>query len=164
MPNKLVAEIQDRSGDKGSTSLWLPDAATIANVTTFAVAWATALNDIITGKILGIWLYNLLSVAPLTDNTLQPAADVEHAAKFKFRTVNNKPVMVILPAVDEDVIAAYSSDELDQSDTQTAAFIAAMTSGIAVTGGTIAPCDVGEGSIAAVVFARESFKNSGKRG
>jgi hypothetical protein len=164
MPNKLIAEIGDRSGDKGSTSLWLPDGASVANATTFAVAWATALNNIISGKILGVWLLNLISPTPLTDNTMQSIADVEHVAKFKFRTVNNKEVLVNLPAVDEDVIAAYSSDELDQADPQTAAFIAAMTSGLAVTGGTIAPCDVGEGSIASVVFARESFRNSGKRG
>jgi hypothetical protein len=164
MAHKLIAEIQDRSGDKGSTSLWLPDGATIANVTTFAVAWATALNNIITGKILGVWLFNLISTVTITDNTLQPAADVEHTAKFKFRTVQGKDVLINLPAVDEDVIAAYSSDELDQADPQTAAFIAAMESGLAVTGGTIQPCDVGEGSIATVVFARESFKNSGKRG
>lgn len=163
MPNKLIAEISDRSGDKGSTSLWLPDAASIANVTTFAVAWATALNNIIMGKITGVWLLNLISPNPLTDNTLQANSDVEHMAKFKFRTVNNKPVMCNLPAVDEDVIAAYSSDELDQSDPQTAAFIDAMIAGIAVTGGTISPCDVGEGSIAGVVFAREAFKNSGKK-
>jgi hypothetical protein len=164
MAHKLIAEIQDRSGDKGSTSLWLPSGASIANITTFCVAWATALNNIITGKILGIWLFNLVSPTPLTDNTLQSIADVEHVAKFKFRTILGRDVLINLPAVDEDVVAAYSSDELDQADPQTAAFIAAMLSGIAVTGGTIAPCDIGEGSLANVIFARESFRNSGKRG
>lgn len=161
---KLVAEIEDRSGDKGSTSLWMPDAATLANITTFAVAWATALNDIITGKILGVWLFKQLSTVTITDNTLQDAADVEHVAKFKFRTVNGIDLICNIPAVDEDVIAAYSSDELDLADPQVAAFTTAMTDGISVTGGTIQPCDVGEGNIAQVIFGRESFKNSGKRG
>jgi hypothetical protein len=52
---------------------------------------------------------------------------------------------------------------LNQAETNVAAFIAAMETGIAVTGGTISPCDIGESSIVDTVFAREAFKNSGAR-
>jgi hypothetical protein len=163
MAVEIIATVVDRSGDTATTSVKV-NAGTIAALTTFAATWATALNDLISGAIRSVVAYVILEgVGLLTDNAMQDASDVEHVAKFRFRTLTGTHVSLNIPAVDEDVIAAYSSDELDQADPQTAALIAAMISGISVTGGTIQPCDIGESSVLSVEFAREAFKNSGNR-
>jgi len=163
MPIEVVTTIEDRSGDKATTSVHVLDASTIANLATFAPAWATALNLVIFGKIISMAAILRPSMGSLSNNTATSESDVEHVGKFVFRAQNGVRVECNIPALDEDAVAAYGSDELDQSDTNIAAFIAAMETGISVTGGTISPCDNGESSIALTVFAREAFKNSGKR-
>lgn len=163
MPIEIITTIEDRSGDKATTSVYVLDASTVANLNTFAPAWATALNNFIFGKILSMIALILPTITGLTNNTLLDSSDVEHKGKFVFRAQNGIKLECNIPALDEAVVSAYSSDTLDQTNTEVAAFIAAMETGITVTGGTISPCDIGESSIASVVFAREAFTNSGKR-
>lgn len=163
MPIEIITTIEDRSGTQATTSVHVLDASTMANLATFAPAWATALNDFIFGKILSMIAKFFPSVTGLTNNTLLDTSDVEHVGKFVFRSQTNTLVEVNIPCLDEAAVSAYSSDSLDLANTEVAAFVAAMETGIAVTGGTISPCDIGEVSIASVQFARESFRNSGKR-
>lgn len=163
MPIEIVTEIADRSGTKGTTSVKVADASTMAQLIAFAPLWATALNDIILGKIVSMVASILGSTIGITDNTGALTSDVEHLGKFQFRTLSNVRVGVNVPALDEAAVSAYDSDVLDQTNAEVAAFIAAMETGIAVTGGTISPCDIGEVSILEVVFAREAFLNSGRR-
>lgn len=164
MPIEVITTIEDRSGDKATTSVWVLDASTLANLNTFAPAWATAINNIIYGKILSIVARIIPTIVGLSNNTLLETADVEHKGKFVFRTnVTQTKVEVNIPCLDEAAVSAYGSDELDQTNPEVAAFIAAMETGIAVTGGTISPCDVGEISISEIYYAREAFANSGRR-
>ena len=162
MPTKIIATIEDASGDQSTTEIKVPSATTIANLTTFAVSWLTAMNLIIYGKILSAVAYILPGVGTLTGNTLFSTAMVERQGHFIFLSVAGSRVEVNVPALAEAIVAATTADELDQSDTQTAAFIAAMTTGIAVTGSTIAPCDIAESSISDVLIANETHKNTGK--
>jgi hypothetical protein len=69
---------------------------------------------------------------------------------------------VNVPGIAESNVLA-GSDDLDIIDLTVAAFITAMETGIAVTGGTISPCDVNEDTIIDTVYAREQFRASGKR-
>lgn len=163
MSTDLIMEIEDKSGDKATTSVKLPTGSSVANMTTFAVAWATAMNDFILGKILSVIAYALAPLVTIINNTILETADVEHIGKFQFITVNGNRVQFNVPALNEAIVLAYTSDELNQADPEVAAVIAAMTTGIAVTGGTISPCDIGEGNISDIIFAREAFKNSGAR-
>lgn len=163
MPIEIIATIRDRSGDEATTSVKVPESATIAQLTTFAVAWATALNNFIAGKILHMIGYDRVTTSTLTNNTLLDAADIEHVAKFSFLTIGGSRVLFNVPAMNEITLSSDDSDSLDQAVPATAALIAAMLTGIATTGGTISPCDVGEASISDVLFAREAFKNSGAR-
>lgn len=163
MPIEIIATVQDRSGTTGTTSVHVQSASTMAQLLAFAPLWATALNDLIFGKILGVIAYILGSTVGITNNGGALNSDVEHVGKFVFRTVSNVKVQFNIPALDEDLVGAYDSDTIDQSVTEVAALIAAMESGIAVAGGTISPCDIGEVSIIDTVFAREAFKNSGAR-
>jgi hypothetical protein len=163
MPIELIATVEDKSGDKGTTSIFVPTSTTLTQLNAFSPLWATALNDMIYGVIRSIQALYSASVAAITDNAGSLTADVEHVGKFQFRTVSGDFVNISVPCLDEGTIGGFSSDELDQTEAEVAAFIAAMESGIAVTGGTISPCDIGEQSISTVIFAREAFRNSGAR-
>jgi len=163
MPIEIITTVEDRSGTKGSTSVKVLDTATLAQLNAFAPLWATALNNVILGKITSVFANLIGSTFGITGNTGTVDADVEHVGKFQFRTATGNRVNINIPALDENAIAAYSSDTLDEAAPEVAAFIAAMETGVTVTGGTISPCDIGEQSIVDTLFAREAFRNSGAR-
>lgn len=165
MAIEVVTEITDGDGDKSSTSIWVQTGTTLVQLLAFAPLWATALNDMISGKIRAMFAVVPASTVTITDNSGALTSDVEHVAKFQFRVLSNPQVRVNvnIPALDETAMDVSTTDLIDQADTEVAAFIAAMESGIAVTGGTISPCDIGEGQITEVIFAREGFNNSGAR-
>lgn len=163
MAVEVVYTIQDKSGDEATTSVKLATNTPIASVNGFAVGFATALNNIIYGKIISAAAYILASISGLANNTIAAVSDVEHIGKFEFLTQGGDRVKVNIPALGENGVQAWGSDELNQAETNVAAFIAAMENGIAVTGGTLSPCDIGESSIVDTIFAREAFKNSGAR-
>jgi hypothetical protein len=163
MPIEIITTVEDRSGTKATTSVKVLDASTIAQLLAFAPLWATALNNLIFGKIISMVADVLGSTIGITGNAGTINSDVEHIGKFQFRTVSGTRVNVNIPALDEAAVSAYSSDTLDQANTEVAAFIAAMETGIVTAGGNIAPCDIGELSIIDTVLAHEAFKNSGAR-
>ena len=163
MATKIIATVADASGDESTTEINVPAGTAIAALTTFAVSWLTAMNLIIYGKILSAVAYLNPALITLTGNTLSATAMVERQGHFIFLSASGQRVEVNLPTLAEGIVAATTTDELDQSDTQTAAFIAAMEIGIAVTGGTISPCDIAESSLQSTLIARETHKNTGKR-
>lgn len=161
MPIELICEVTDRSGDKSSTSMKVESGIALGPLTLFAVAWVNLLDDIIAGVIRTVTAYAKGNVAGLTGNSIVATSDVEHYGKFEFLTNSGNNVKVNVPALDEGAVGALTSDDLDIADPQVAAFIAAMTTGIAVTGGTITPCDIAENDLTDLIFAREAFSNSG---
>jgi hypothetical protein len=62
-----------------------------------------------------------------------------------------------IPTFREDLVAV-GSDAIDTTDTDVAAFIAAMENGIAVTGGTVSPCTDRVQDLVALTDARETFR------
>lgn len=163
MSVEYVFEIEDASGDRSTTQVRVASVASVTQLNAFGAGWATALNNLIAGKIISAFAYQLCNISSIVSNILSGNADVEHVGKFEFLTSFGTRVKVNIPALSEVAIGATTSDSLDQAQADVAAFIAAMTSGISVTGATIQPCDVGEKDISDVIFARESFRNSGAR-
>lgn len=168
MPIEIVTTVRDRSGDDATTSVQVQTGTTLAQLAAFAPLWATALNDIIYGKIMSVFAVVAASVVSIINNGGALTSDVEHIGKFSFRTLGGtNKVLVNIPALDENVASATDSDILNQADTEIAAFIAAMESGLTVNDGVgnvlIQPCDIGERQIAEIDFAREAFRNSGAR-
>ena len=162
MPQDIILTIEDKSGDQATASVRVNEAL-IADIVTFTAAWATAVNNVIFGVIRSAIAHIVVQTNLLTGNTMVDTADVEHVGKFVFEAINGQRVLINIPTLNEAAVLAHASDNLDQAEPEVAAFIAAMVSGIAVTGGTIQPCDIGESSINEVIFAREAFKNSGAR-
>jgi hypothetical protein len=141
----------------------LPETFTFANYTVFAAGLATALNNIILGKILSATLSLNVDISAITSN---PAAlidsDNEAKAKFQFLAANGDSVPLTVPGLDDQFVIA-STHQLDQSATEIAALITAMEDGIAVTAGVILPSSVAEFDIVSVITAEEIFTRSAKR-
>lgn len=163
MTTEIVFTVRDASGDEATTGVKVSGTPTIVQLNAFSSAWATALNNIIAGKVMGAIARQTVSLVSLAGNILSNNADVEHTGKFVFLTGNGNRVLCNLPALSEVAIGATASDELNQAQTDVAAFIAAMEDGVNVTGALIEPCDEGEDDIVSTVFAREAFRNSGAK-
>lgn len=163
MAIEITYTIEDKSGTKGTSSVRIADGTTLAGLNGFAASWATALNNLSRGKILGAVAHILANITGLTNNTVVSGADVEHLGKFQFVTAAGIRVDCNIPAIDEAVVGALTPDEIDQSAVSVAAFIAAMEDGINAGGSLIQPCDIGGDSLVSTVFAREGARNSGAR-
>lgn len=159
---QIIYTVKDDSGDEGTTTINIPTGFDLSQLTEFGAGMATLLDAILSGKVLTADFCVSVDISSLTSNTALSTSDVEEIGNFQFRTVGNFPVFVNVPTIDELTVLS-SQDDLDQADPAVAAFIAAMETGIAVTAGTISPCDVGEDDIALTVYARERFRASGKR-
>jgi hypothetical protein len=163
MAIEIIYTIEDKSGTKGTTSVRVAGEPTLAGLTGFAVGWATALNNLIFGKILGATAHILANISGLSGNTAIVISDVEHLGKFQFATATGIRVDCNIPAINEAVVGTSTPDEIDVAVPQVADFITAMEDGISVSGALIQPCDVGEESLVNLIFAREGARNSGAR-
>lgn len=162
MPTEIIYTVEDRAGRTATTSVKLPSVEPKTRVQTFHEAFVSALDDLIGGVIRSAIAVLQIDISGVTGNLEDPDSDVEDVGAFEFVTAEGNRVKLNLPAVDE-LFVDNSSGNLDQTDSQIAAIITMMEDGIAVTGGTIQPCDIGEDSIVGTLFARERFRNSGKR-
>lgn len=163
MPIEIVYDIEDASGDHATTSVKVGDSTSATLLAGFATGFATALNNLIGGIIRSAAAFLRVDPSSLTGNIVGVNSDVEHIGKFEFLTETGFRCKVNIPSLAEVTIGTTTSDVMNQAETNVAAFIAAMEDGVSVTGALIQPCDVGEGDITDVVFAREAFKNSGAR-
>lgn len=154
--------VGDKPGETSETSVSLYSGNILSALTGFAVAFATLLNNAIMGKILDAYLVFGVDISSLTGNTLSAASDVEEIAAFEFATGENNRVKLNIPGLQEAKVVS-GTHELDTADSDIAAVIAMMEDGIAVTGGTIEPCDIGGDDLVDTFFAREQFRNSGKK-
>lgn len=162
MPFVLTYTIEGDVGNEDAThSVYLPTSFSIAQYTTFSAGLATALNNLIQGKILQATLSLVVDVSALTDN-VSYLGDIEEKGYFQFLDANGDTVDLSIPALNESLVVP-TTHELDQTETAISDIVTAMTGGIAVTGGTIIPCGVAETDIVGLIVAEESFISSGKR-
>ena len=162
MPFEIVFTIADNADKRATTSVKIPTTFTLADYTTFGAGMAQALNDFVRGRILGAELCLDVDISTLTANTISPLSDVEEIGAFEFVTAQGNRVKLNIPGC-PDGVALPNSNTLDPVDSQVSAIITAMESGIAVTGATASPCDVGGDDITEILFARENFRSSGSR-
>lgn len=148
--------------EKSTTEIHFTSGFNLSQYSGYAVAFATLLNNLIGGKILDASLNFGVDLSGLSSNTAEVFSDVQEIAAFEFVTEEGNPVKLSVPALIETAVVDLTH-ELDQTDARVADIITMMEDGIAVTGGTIVPCDVGEDPIAGVIYARERSKNSGAR-
>lgn len=158
----IVYEYTDDSGDTAEQVVNLPQGFTITQFREFAQSMAQIIDVIVHGLISNASLRFSYDMSGLTANLATVSSDVEDVGAFVFNTNEGRLVQLNIPALDESFVIAQD-DSIDLSDPTVAAFVAAMTDGLAVTGGTIQPCDVAEDDIVSVESSRERFRSTARR-
>lgn len=160
---KISYTIRDGDGDGAETSVHVPSGDTLQRYGEFAIAHAEVMEDILLGVFDPTARLSIpVDISALTGNVVADTSDVEQVAAFQFADANNEPVDVNVPGLNPLHVVA-GTDALDVADVDIAAFITAMESGLAVTGGTIAPSSVSEADIQDTFYARKETRNSGRK-
>lgn len=159
---QVVYTYVDDSGDTATHAIDIPTTFSLAQYTEFGRAMAGLLDDMVHGRIQSAQLVIAVDISGLTSNAPVVGSDVEEIGSFFFSTLEGRNVLINIPTIDESLVVA-GADDVNLSDPNVVAFVTAMETGIAVTGGTISPCDVDEDDIVSINVAREAFRSSGKR-
>lgn len=159
---EVIYSIEDDSGEVSTTAIKINPGNTIAQYTEFGAAMATLIDALVDGKTIAADLAIGVDLSALSLNLLVGTADVEEIGAFQFTTTENRLVNLNIPGITDNLVLE-GSDDLDVTHASVGAIITAMETGIAVTGGTIAPCGKGEDSITIIKSARERFRSSGSR-
>jgi len=161
---RVIYTVRDAKGKDATTEVKLPEALGLAGLTDWAILFATILNDFTSGRIRKCQLTLEVALSEFTSNLLEDNSDVEEVGAFEFVTADGERVKMNVPGMQNSATVG-NSDDLDQTDVQTAAIITAMTAGIttATNSTLVQPCSIAEDDIVDVLFAREVHRNSGKR-
>lgn len=162
MPIEIIYTIEDRRGRTATTSVKLASVESKVRTGLFAVAWADVIDNIIGGVIRSAFAVLNVPLTGILLNTSDVGSDVEEIAAATFRANAGTLVQVNIPAILETLVV-NETGELNTVQADVAAFRAMMEDGIAVTGGTIIPCDIGESGGLEMQFIRERSRNSGTR-
>lgn len=160
---EVTGTYRDQAGKTATNTQYVTQGSTLAQYVEALRGLAVLIDDVTTAVLSALNFTVTIDLTGLTGNIAAATSDVEEVGAFQFATADGRPVNINVPAINT-TMSPSGSDDLDQADTDVAAFISAMEDGIAVTGGTIIPTDVDEDDIAAIVYAREEVRNSGSRG
>lgn len=162
MPIEIVYTIEDRKGKQATTSTRIADATTETQVTAFATGFASLMDAITRGIIRAITAVYKVDISALANNAPSASSDVEEIGAFEFVTAQGNRVKLNIPAINENLVV-NETGELDLTQTAIANIVTMMEDGLAVTGGTVTPCDIGEDDIVGTLVARERSRSSGAR-
>lgn len=156
--------IEDEKRQASTLEIPFPDAVGLANIPALVQTVGDVLEPLLSGRIRNAGVrvevdtstFGWAAVASLT-------ADVQEGARFVFRTIGNFLKSLRLPTFNESKILA-TTDNVDTTDTDVAAFVAGMTGGFDLTGnggtGTASPADYRGEDLTAFVSAKENFTRS----
>jgi len=152
-------DFQDEKGKTSFTKVRIPTTFSIGTVTAFAVGLGQLISNISLCQITNISTTFALDLSGLSLKAAASAvADIAQKGYFAFRSaVTGFIKRLRIPTFDENNINA-GSDTIDTLDTNVAAFVTAMESGIAVTGGTISPTTERMQDLTALDQAYEVFR------
>lgn len=161
-PDKAIVSYVDQAGKRATSTLFFTTGLTLAQITEGISAMLELLDNVVGTIIYAAQAVLEVDISGLTGNTTGVTSDVEQVGEFNCVTAANRKVLINVPGI-MDNLSVVGSDDLDTTQADIAAFITALEDGIATTGGTIIPCDVGELDIVEVTTARERVRNSGSR-
>jgi hypothetical protein len=155
--------ILDNKGKTSFTKVRIPTGFSITDMVEFAQSAAQLIADLSGGQVTsaGVCAGLDLSSATIKPVVISQAADTLKKGFFQFKAALDArfKMRMKIPAFSETKIVA-GSDQIDQTDTDVAAFITAMEDGIAVTSATIQPTTNRANDLDTIDFARELFRAS----
>lgn len=155
---KLWVRIRDADGDVSTSQFNFPATFTLTNIEEYAEAFLPLLDAVIHGRIEEAGV--TVSITLPGGLKANPAAycDVQQGALFSWLTNGGFNTSVRLPTFQPEMFGAGSKD-VDVEDTDVAAMVTAIISGIEVTGPvTVTPSDYRGDDITALVKGVESFR------
>jgi hypothetical protein len=159
----ILYSITDEKTKVSTTEVKLPGATTFADAEIFAGQMASLIDTLIEGAITRIGIVYQVDLPAGIKASANANSDVEEGARFQFRTANGFFSGCRLATFGESRIVA-GSKEVDTVDTDVAAFVTAMVTGIDLSGvggsGVIQPSDARDEDLTALEFAREQFLSS----
>lgn len=149
----------DGKGKTSFTKISVPTGFSIAQYVEFGQAMGQLIATISAGQVTGASATVSLDLSTATlKSVISNVSDAGQKGYFKFASaVTGFARKIFLPTFREDMIVA-GSDSIDTTDTDVAAFVAAMEDGIVVTGGTISPTDNRSNDLAVLTTAKEMFR------
>lgn len=157
--------VLDNDGDEADTSVHLPENLTLAQYQEFAWRYAQIVEDIIYGVIKSVATLRIaLDVSALIGNGAPDVdSDVEQRAQYISSAADGSTTEMNIPALVEAQIAT-GTDEMDTTDTNVAALIAMLEDGLTISGAVVVqPTNINSSDISAVLSAKSTTVNSGKR-
>lgn len=162
----IVLSFQDAKGEPSTTMINVPTGLTLANAIIFGQEMAKLVDAMINGIITRVGLAVTIPLPAGINIAPNSISDVEEGGYFQFRTAGGYHTSCRIPTFLESLVTLGSSD-IDTSDPDVAAFVAAMITGIDLTGatptpgsGTVLPTDSRGDDIVALVDAKEQFVKS----
>jgi hypothetical protein len=164
MSVNVVYSVTDGKGDSSPITINLPSSTSPADAVAFAQTMWPLVNALITGgNVVGRISFD---VSGLTSGNPVGSSDVQEIAKFTFGTaIANVFKTLGLPTFLETKMAA-GTKYVNQSDTDVAAFITGMVSGVDTSGaggsGVIQPSDYRDEDLTGIVEAKEAWGKARK--
>lgn len=151
--------IEDKKGDASTVSIPIGAAVSPVNAVAAVKSFAPLVGALINGRLKTAGVSMEVSVTGFPA-TADVNSDVQEKGLFSFRGVNGFIKNLSLPAIKESIFSLGSKD-IDQANSDVAAFLTAMTDGVDLTanGGdtTLGASDVRGDDLTEVVEAREAW-------
>src|SRR6185369_9039520 len=136
----IFFEIQDVDGDKSTITIPFPSTISLTNLSALVTGVSALVNPLINGGLLAAGARITFDLSGTWGPTAALLSDVQEQAQFLFRTVGNYPKLLNLPTFIETLFTNGGADKtVDLTDTDVAAFVDMMESGIVVSGTTYQP-------------------------
>jgi len=158
---KWVTTIRDQAAKRSRFEVNPVAGKTLAQYGEAAILFAEDVNDMITGVVETVRMFQSVDISGLTNNTVQGNSDVEESGQFIFADADGRHVEINIPGIISDYFVAGSND-LDTANPTVDAFVDLMIDGVAVTAGTAIPTNIAETDVVSLVSARKVMRPSGR--
>lgn len=156
----LTYSIKDAKGKVSIAKINFPDTSDIADIVGFAEDAATAINNIIKGKIIDAGIGIAVDISGATIRSSPDSnSDVEEGARFSFRSAIGALTNLRLPTFDEAKMVS-GTQVVNTADTAVDAFVDLMVIGNGVGAGFGHPSDDHGEDVVSLESARESFTST----
>lgn len=157
----ILVTIKDSKGKESTSEINVPGTVSITSLTFLAVAVAGLIDPMIKGQVVRVGVaWNVPAALSGLKTAPVDGSDVEEGGYFQFSTGGGFVTSTRIATFDEAKIAP-DSRLIDTGDSDVAAFLTAMISGMSVpTVGTIQPVDKRGEDVVALNEALEMFQSS----
>lgn len=163
MPYFIQYQVKDNDNDSSNTGWYVPEGLTLAQYAEAAIEYAQVMFPFLFGVIQTVAKMKVpVDLSGLTGNVASADSDVEQVAAFEFLTPGGNTSKLNIPCLNELDMLDFT-DELDTSDPNIAAIIAAMEDGLLVNAVQVQPSNIADEDFIATLYARAETRNSGRR-